>query len=297
MARVIENACCVWDFTCKKEIITLDDLKAKLIATCKKWTFQLEKGESGYVHWQGRISLKVKQRLPSVSKIIPGWHVSVTSSVNRDNYFYVTKEDTRIDGPWSDTDIANQGYIPRQIREIKELYPFQQRIVDSAKEWDTRHINCIVDPYGNKGKSILSTYVIVHNIGEALPYVNDYKDMMRMVMDLPTKPLYIIDIPRALKKTEMRQFYAGIESIKDGRVYDDRYSFQRKCFDCPIVWVFSNKYPDLECLSIDRWVFWEINSQKELVNVPTDEAALKNIKSKFVKEEGEDCTPVLDKRW
>lgn len=257
------NACCTYDFTASGDEWSEDSIKKVLKANCKCWCFQFERGETGYQHYQGRFSLKIKKRLTECVKLLgTNWHLSVTSEENRNNTFYVTKEDTRIAGPWSDADIER--YIPRQIREIGALYEWQQSVVDDAKKWDTRHINIILDTVGNNGKSILKTYIGCHRIGRSIPFTNDYRDMMRMVMDTPKESLYIIDIPRALRKDQLYQFFSGIESLKDGYAYDDRYSFKEAYFDCPNIWVFMNTRPDTECLSKDRWVFWEIKDRKLL---------------------------------
>jgi len=146
-----KNECCVWDFTLtKSEVKDLSDLKDKIKKDCKKWCFQLERGESGYEHYQGRVSLKIKSRKgPSWYKI--RW--SPTSGENKDNDFYCCKDDTRIAGPWKDTD--KEIYMPRQFRDIK-LYQWQQFILDSVKIFDDRTINLLYCPEGNKGKSTVA---------------------------------------------------------------------------------------------------------------------------------------------
>lgn len=255
-----------WDFTVSTEAITLDELKKELHDKCKKWIFQEELGElTDYQHYQGRVSLKEKTRTPSKLFTNKKFHWSATSTTNKDNDFYVTKSDTRVAGPWSDTDEII--YIPRQIREITNLYPWQQQVIGDAKIWNTRTINIILDVTGNNGKSTLKTYIGVHKIGRSLPYSNDYRDIMRMVMGTEAMPLYIIDIPRALKKDQLFQFFSGVETIKDGYAYDDRYSFREKYFDCPNIWIFMNTVPDRAYLSQDRWVLWEITPEKALANI------------------------------
>ena len=95
------NAICVYDFTASKDKTDFEVLKNLLITHCKKWVFQLEKGEeTGYEHYQGRFSLKIKKRLNECIKLFGGlpWKLSATSSENSDNDFYVTKEDARIVG-------------------------------------------------------------------------------------------------------------------------------------------------------------------------------------------------------
>lgn len=264
------NACAMWDFRMNEDSINKEDLKILLKKYCKKWVFQLEQGETtGYRHYQGRISLIKKHRKSELMKLLiptPNYlEPSVNATYLTGDMFYVMKDETRIDGPYDERS-ETQLYIPRQIREIKSLLPWQQSIVDDAKVWDTRTINLLYDDQGNIGKSILKTFIGVNQIGRTLPFTNDYKDMLRMVMDTPKKPLYIIDIPRALKKEHMFNFFSAIETLKDGYAYDDRYSFKEEYFDCPNIWVFTNIIPDLEMLSKDRWRIWNVENNKLFMN-------------------------------
>lgn len=258
----MSNALAVWDFRVNAENLSAQEIKTTLQGIAKHYVFQLEKGDSGYLHFQGRISLIKKRRAEEkhlLLKLFDGWqpnYLAPTTTNDKGNVFYVMKEDTRIEGPYTDKDKAE--YIPRQIREIKELRPWQLKIVEDAKKWDTRTINLLFDPVGNNGKSILKTYVGVYGIGRCIPFTNDYKDLMRIVMDTDKKSLYIIDIPRALKKDHMYNFFGGIETLKDGYAYDDRYTFKEEYFDCPNIWVFTNIIPDMAYMSMDRWKIWKI---------------------------------------
>lgn len=253
-----------WDFTLKESGQDLKLLKNLLRTKCKHWCFQLEAGsETGYRHYQGRFSLRTKKRLSALISFFnePEWsgiHFSPTSNANTGNLNYVIKDDTRIAGPWADTD-EDEPYIPRQVREMGSLRPFQQHIVDHYNDWDTRSINLIYCADGNLGKSSLVSYMRAYKIGRALPPVNDYKDLLRIVCDLPVSRCYLFDMPRSLNKDRLFQFFAAVETIKDGYAYDDRYSFKEKVFDCPNIWIFTNVLPDLEMLSSDRWNIWTID--------------------------------------
>lgn len=256
------NALFVYDFTlpeCERNKV-LSLLKVH----CKKWCFQLEEGESGYRHYQGRFSLGTKRRMGDCIKLwhahdLNEVHLSITSDTNKENAFYVMKPECRLEGPWSDTN--EEIIIPKQIAGLT-LYDWQQQIVDDAKVWDTRHINVIIEEVGNVGKSILNTYVGVHKIGTSIPPMNEYKDLMRTVMDRPTSKLYLVDIPRALDKKKQAGLFAALEEIKSGHAWDDRYKYQEKWFDCPNIWVFTNHMPDISLLSVDRWILWEIVDKK-----------------------------------
>lgn len=260
-----KNAVCSWDFTCPYSY-EIESLKTGLNELCKKWVFQLEEGEGGYKHYQGRIKLKVKARnlMGKIDKVI---HWSVTSTTNSDNDFYITKEETRLEGPWRNNDEVL--YIPRQIREIDKLYPWQQQIVDDAENWDTRNINIIWDTEGNVGKSILAGWIRSYKIGRVLPPVNDSKDLLRMVYGVGPSRLYVFDMPRSMNKDRLYGFYSAIETIKDGYCYDDRYEFKERVFDCPNVWIFTNTYPNINFLSKDRWKIWSIH-QGKLITVELD---------------------------
>lgn len=268
------NPICTYDFTLSEIVdrkedqptsgrkITFEEIRSWLERVAKKWCFQLEKGtESGWQHFQGRLSLKTKKRQSTLIGEMP-WkemHISPTSTENRDNMFYVTKEETRIAGPWADTD--EKIYIPRQVKEVMEHWrPWQAMVINEIqnKVWDTRTIHVFYDPEGHTGKSVLVSYLGATKQACQIPFCNDYKDILRAVMDRPKRGAYLIDMPRAINKEKLNQLYSGIETVKSGYAYDDRYSFQEEYFDCPQMYVFTNKVPDISLLSRDRWKIWMI---------------------------------------
>lgn len=257
------NPVAVYDFTIPaREEYTVDVVKGELTNLCKKWCFQLERGEiTGYLHYQGRMSLKVKTRLDTLSKkfFSGDCHLSPTCSQNQGNDFYVTKDETRVDGPWRDDDEVI--YIPRQIRDIKEFFPWQIKMYNISREWDPRRIHVVYDPDGCTGKTIFTTWMCCNKWASKIPYMNEFKDIMRMAMDMPKRGCYLIDLPRAIKKEKLYGFYSAIEELKNGHAWDDRYTYKEEWFDCPQIIVFTNKLPDTELLSRDRWVIWSIRSR------------------------------------
>lgn len=263
---------CVYDFTLSEKTANESEIKKKLREIAKKWCFQLEQGETtDYKHYQGRFSLKMKARLPqAISAFIKGAHLSPTSEENHGNMFYVMKDATRIAGPWDDEE--EEIIIPIQVRKMETLYPWQNTIKEFAQTYNDRKVDCIIDTKGNKGKTSFQLYMRCHQLGRMIPFCNDYKDIMRMVMDMPISKAYFIDMPKAINKERLYQLYAGIESIKSGYAYDDRYKFKDRVFDCPRVFVFTNKQPELNLLSIDRWNLWTINDKMELERYTAYEA-------------------------
>lgn len=259
--KTSSSACCVWDVTISKEQYPeMIEVKNWFKKTCKKWGFQLERGASGYEHWQCRVSLKVKSRKPMMPRVHESaW--SVTSNANKDNLFYVFKEDTHIDGPWCDTDV--EVYIPRQFRN-KTLYPWQLKVIEISKTFNDREINVIYDPVGNKGKSTLAAICELEMNGIDLPPVNDAKELLQVICDIclakqdrSPNPVFV-DIPRAMEKSRLHGIYTAIEQIKKGKLVDMRYHYKEWWIDSPCVWVCTNTEPDLHLMSNDRWKVWEI---------------------------------------
>lgn len=262
------NAVYVYDFTLGTEFALLEEVKTWITDLCKKWSFQREIGEeTAWEHFQGRFSLKAKARLFTLKGKCP-WpeiHLSPTSKMNQGNMFYVTKEETRIEGPWADTD-PQPAYIPRHIRKITSLFPWQQTVINMIKEEeDTRIIHCILNERGDLGKSTFVTYCGVNGIAHCIPPLNTFLEIMQIIQNLSKIGCYLFDMPKAMDKKCLKGFYSAVETIKDGRAYDPRYHFKQDYFDIPNVFVFTNTHPDLSLLSNDRWRIWSINEALELV--------------------------------
>lgn len=268
-----ESAVAVWDFTIPSDRTTADNIKDICRQHCKKWTFQSEKGASGYNHFQGRVSLKEKLRLPGIVKLFEGTgaHFSITCNANRDNMFYVSKSETRTDGPWSDKD--RQIYIPRQFRGILDnLRPWQKHIWDRLEEFEARSINIVYDPVGNQGKSTLAALIDLHGMGIDMPPCNDGEKLIQSLCNILMKreirepKSLFIDLPRSMDQTKLYGMFTAIEQIKKGKVYDFRYSYDEWWFDSPQIWVFCNEEPQQGYVSRDRWKFWRITEQAELLS-------------------------------
>jgi len=251
------NALCTYDFTLKAEN-RLDEVKEWLRQWCKKWCFQKEKGnESGYEHFQGRFSTKIKYRQQNLPAL-KGAHWSPTSSANQGNQFYVLKEETRIEGPWKDDDME----MSFELKQVKNLRPWQNSIVSLAKIYDPRKIDIVVEIRGNVGKSTLIDHMEYNCKAKLLPMCLTYKDMMQFVCSVGEAPIYLIDLPRAIPKKHMPEFFGGIETLKDGRAFDTRYSGKMlRMKKRPNIWIFTNIKPDISYLSMDKWRFWTIEGQ------------------------------------
>ena len=232
--------------------------------------------DAGYAHFQGRGSLFKKRRFPEVKKLaqslgFPDMHLSPTSTDNVGSAFYCMKEDTRVDGPWSDAD--QEIYIPRQY-QITNLYPWQQQVVDSGANFDPRTVHYVWDPMGSKGKTTIAAIACLKYKGVRIPAVNDHEKLLASVCDILSAkeerqpgPIFI-DLPRYMEKKRLHGIYSAIEEIKNGHVYDMRFHFREWWFDSPPVWVFANTQPTVTALSQDRWKFLKFDPNYPGMLVP-----------------------------
>lgn len=264
-----------FDFTLKYQDEPWEVIGEWLNGWCNKWVFQLEKGnDTGYLHWQGRVNLISRKRIGEVIKQIKreGIHWSITSGPVHDGqkFNYVMKEDSRVDGPWKDSDWEEPPKMTWQLQVFMDqhkdnLLPWQSWLKTYLEgDKDMREIVCIVDDTGHHGKSLFAEYLEYLKLAYELPPFTCSEDIMQCVMGIKEQKAYLIDMPRAMKKEKLHGLYAGIESLKDGKAYDKRYAFKKRRMNRPKVIVFTNKTPDTSLLSADRWRFITIHANGDI---------------------------------
>lgn len=232
---------------------------AELKQWAKKWAFQLEKcPTTDRLHFQGRLSLFKKLRLSElVSRCTFKAHWTPTSSEVHEgqNFNYVMKADTRLEGPWIDKEYEDPPVLTRQLVNFqdKEKYEWQKKVELWCDEMDDRSIKLIHDTVGNSGKSIMAEWLEYHKKAFEIPPLKDMEDIMQFCMSFKAQKVYLIDMPRAMKKDKLAGFYSGLECLKNGYVYDKRYAAKRRRFDRPQVIVFTNVLPEWKFMSRDRW--------------------------------------------
>ena len=204
------------------------------------------------------------------------FHITPTSnpSFYTGDEFYVTKVDTRVEGPWNDRDDIDTSVVPKRLRNDNMVWrPWQKSVIDLiALEPDDRTVNIIINPSGQVGKTTLCLWLFARKKAQRIPQQKDHRDIMRMIMCCPIRSCYFIDLPRAISHRDSNSMYGAIEEIKNGYAYDDRYKFTQKLFEPPHIWVFTNTKPEEGLLSRDRWKYWSINDQFELVEYSDERA-------------------------
>lgn len=278
------NPIALLDITLSCEKNSFQAVRTFLEGYFKQWIFQKERGDNGYEHWQIRGSAIHKRRIQEHSykwrtrhglkpgdvgivfsdEAISPTCNSVVGDKGRKTFSYVLKEDTRIEGPWRDTDEVKVCTKSVEFLQKKGLDPWQNEILESLKNYDHRSINVLVDKRGNIGKTTFEDWLTFHGHACDL-WFGPRKDMMEEAYAMRGKSAYTINLPRALNKKEMHEFWEFIEQLKDGRVRDARYKAKRMRMERPVIWIFTNDRPLLETQSMDRWKFWEVDGDNNLV--------------------------------
>jgi len=77
------------------------------------------------------------------------------------------------------------------------------------------------------------------------------KDLTHQVVKAQYDPRVVI--MNLSRQAEGAFSYAAVESLKDGLVFSGKYEGGHRLFPRPHVIIFSNWFPDLSKLSLDRW--------------------------------------------
>lgn len=207
----------------------------------KHYIVGIEKGKGGLEHFQIRCQNSDPQFFEHVKEWIPEAHIEKAES---DSFEYERKEGRF----WTSEDSTD-------IRKVRfgQLTNAQQGIVDALQTQNDRQVDVWYDPKGNHGKTWLTLHL--WEIGKALvvPRASTTPEKMSAFICSSYKgeEYVIIDIPRS--RPIDAALYESIEEIKDGLVFDQRYSGKAKNIRGVKVCIFTNKMLDTKKLSHDRW--------------------------------------------
>lgn len=239
-----------WFFTYNNYSPTdIETIETILKPLCKWFCFQEEKGESGTPHLQGCLVLKKKMRF-SEFKLPKQIHWEKTRNLASAKE-YCQKLDSR------NGRVITFG-LPKPIKIIDSLYPFQQKILDIfLQDPDDRIVNWFWEDTGNIGKSSFVKYMVVKH-GCQFCDGGKKADLVNLVFntDMDNCKAIIWDIPRS---AQGHISYSTLESIKNGLICNTKYETGVKAFNSPHIFVFANFPPDdTTQLSADRWNIKEI---------------------------------------
>ena len=258
-----------------------------------KFAFQLEECPTTKTrHWQFRGALIDRATASQVKKTLavefPGNWSLTSSAVHSDarQFNYVMKEPTRVDGPWTDQDVPPP---PKQLTPQLELFinggyhkgeylppsrlPWHTQIMDEIRDFDMRSIIIVFDKQGNSQKSIFLEYMEFEELAFECPPFRNMEDMMQFCYSFDAQKTYFIDMPRGMKKDKLADFYSGIETLKNGVLWDKRYEGKKRRIARPNIVVYTNSLPVFELMSADRWKVLVMQPDKSLREYTISELA------------------------
>lgn len=213
---------------------------------CKKFSFQLEKGDStGYLHWSCEVSLVHKEYMACFKNLL-GFHNAHIEPTK--NYFaaknYNSKLETRELGPFDQDSVF--------IETIVNLRPWQVSLKDELLkpvEYFSRKIIWMYNNTGNYGKSEFARYMLVmHN---ACVFQNAKTSDIAYALGKDPK-IILFDLPRQ-SEDQFNFNYSLIESLKNGLIFSSKYESGTKVFNKPHICILANNAPDRSALTSDKW--------------------------------------------
>ena len=147
--------------------------------------------------------------------------------------------------------------------ENVDLRPWQKEALELLDSPSDREVIWIRGQHGNEGKSWFQTYM-QSRYGFQNVSLLDMKckaaDSLLLLSKLPlvNMNMFLFNDTRAVSD-DTEQCYHILEMIKDGRAVSSKYHTNVIQFRVPnVVMVFSNDYPNVKHLSMDRWKIFNI---------------------------------------
>jgi hypothetical protein len=182
---------------------------------------------------------------PTKQEFVPDGHISVTSTeVHDDNKDIETPP------------------LTRQLKHFltQNRYEWQDKLYELCQSIDDRFINVIQDTHGNNGKSVFVEWLAYERMGFQIPPMGD---IMQCCMSIKPQKCYFVDMPTGMKKNKRSEFYSKLLSLKDGVLYDKRYSFKKMRINRPQIFLFTKDYP-FDVPTPEKWLIWEMTHDRKL---------------------------------
>lgn len=210
-----------------------------------------EIGESGTPHIQGNLSLKSKGR---PHKLFP-----------QGVWWQKTRfEDSANEYCMKDGRFISKGIYRPFVQTISDFYHWEEVILKILKtNPDDRLIYWFYEEQGGAGKTTFCKYLLT-NMDHVMILGGKASDMKYAIVKYKEHKQFlpkiiIIDVARCSDLD-----YRGLEDIKNMMFFCGKYETDMICGEAPHVFVFANKKPLYEKLSIDRWMVYDIvNDQFE----------------------------------
>ena len=239
-----------------------EQIEQHLVPLCKKYVFGKEVGKSGKSpHIQGAFILKKKMRQSSIWKLFGTTFFLDKMGGSAKNFerdqAYCIKE-----GLGHITNVK----FPKPLKKLAcedNLFPWQEVAIEIINKGpDDRNIYWFKGE-GNAGKTTFCKYL--HRKFEAICLGGKSADMKNGIIEyrkannvLPE--FIVLNLPRSFNKEYIS--YTGIEEVKDMFFYSGKFEGGMVDGNCPLLFIFSNEYPDYKKCSLDRWNVYNIDKNR-----------------------------------
>lgn len=217
----------------------------------EKYVIGKEVGENGTPHLQMWLYKKDKICFNKLKTLFPTAHIEPAKGNEASNVKYCTKEN----------DYVSKGVkVRKTIRDPlfgKELHDFQKQVLEIiAGPADERTIHWFVDEKGGKGKTSLAKHICMNYAAIYLSgKSNDIKYAIANWIAEKDLDICIFDFTRS---SENFISYQGLEEVKNGIFFCNKYESKQIIINPPHVVCFSNFEPDESKLSEDRWKIYKL---------------------------------------
>lgn len=231
------------------KISDINFVKEVFKTKCERFCIGSETGtDVGYSHLQCRVVFKREWDIKYVIQWFPWAHWS--PSHVRD-FQYCEKEGNYYRS-WEEA-----------LEDFVEMKPVMWQLI-ALEMWNKqndRQITVIYDEKGSHGKSWLRKHLVATHQANLIPPMDTSRDIMRVAMAKAGRG-YVIDLPKAEGKVN-NAMWSAIEQMKDGYLWDDRYSFKDMWIKPPKIMVFCNDLGK-RALSNDRFDILDITDMQVL---------------------------------
>lgn len=209
----------------------------------KRWQFGLETGRNtGYRHYQVR-------------------YESSNDNIGTERlYWSGIACELELSNGWSNYELKDGHFYTSDDDELgkyrfRKLRPFQTRLLKYISTRADRSIGVVVDHQGGQGKTHFARWCELNGRAVYIEGSGTDEQITRDLYDISETTritAVIIDCTRS-GELDKRQFWAGIEQVKNGHLADRRYGYRSKWIPPPSVLILTNSDPDWNTLSKDRW--------------------------------------------
>lgn len=150
---------------------------------------------------------------------------------------------------------------------VKKNWAVWMEQLQSMEDDTGRSIEIVLDEEGNHAKTAYAMLMAYEHRALYCPPFDKGRDLINFVLQARDSEWYILDMPRAFDFTS--EWACAVEQLKNGYVYDTRYSFKDKMLPRrPRVTLLVNELPDYEkYFSRDRVLPLRITQQGYLWSV------------------------------